>query len=253
MLLAGKNIFFTGGSRGIGRDAVVELAKHGANIAFTYVNDETAAVETAAQINAANPASTVRIYQLDVTDSKQVDEVADRAIAEMGAIHVVVNNAGILRDGLIVHLSDEQWFDVINTHLTGTFFVCRAFLKHFLQNKEGKFINTSSITHTGAAGQTNYSAAKAGIIGFSKALAKEWGKENIYTNIIAPGYFDTALTRATVTESIVDNFISLSSLKRPGKGHEYGNAIVFFASDLSSFVNGHVLEVSGGLEKTPCI
>ncbi len=253
MLLEGKNIFFTGGSRGIGHDAVIELAKHGANIAFTYVNNETAAQKTFEEIKEANPNAKVQFYQLDVKDSKQVEKVADKAIEDMGSINVVVNNAGNLNDNLVVHMSDEQWFDVINTHLSGTFFVCRAFINEFLYNKGGKFINTSSITYTGSAGQANYSAAKAGIIGFSRALAKEWGKKKIYTNVIVPGYYDTELTRANATDIVVDNFVRMSSLKRAGQGYEYGRAIVFFASELSSFVNGHVLEVTGGLETIPPI
>lgn len=253
MLLEGKNIFFTGGSRGIGHDAVVELAKHGANIAFTYVRNEAAAIKTVEDIKAANPNSKVMFYQLDVKDSKQVEAVADKAIEDMGSINVVVNNAGNLNDNLVVNMSDEQWFDVINTHLSGTFFVCRAFINEFLYNKGGKFINTSSITYTGSAGQANYSAAKAGIIGFSRALAKEWGKKKIYTNVIVPGYYETELTRANATDIVVENFVRMSSLKRAGQGYEYGRAVVFFASELSSFVNGHVLEVTGGLETIPPI
>jgi 3-oxoacyl-[acyl-carrier protein] reductase len=253
MLLAGKNVFLTGGSRGIGRDAVIELARHGANVAFTYLREETAAMRTAEDIKAVNPESKVKVYQLDVKDSKQVEEVADRAVADMGSINAVVNNAGNLNDSLVCHMSDEQWFDVINTHLTGTFYVCRSFINEFLYNKGGRFINTSSITHTGSAGQSNYSAAKAGIIGFSKALAKEWGKKNIHTNVVVAGYFDTALTRANATDTVVNNFVTMSSLKRAGQGHEYGKAVVFFASELSSFINGHTLDVSGGLDTIPPI
>ncbi len=253
MLLEGKNVFFTGGSRGIGHDAVIELAKHGANIAFTYVNNEQAAQKTVEDIKAANPNVTVKFYQLNVKDSKQVEAVAEKAVDDMGSINVVVNNAGNLNDNLVVNMSDEQWFDVINTHLSGTFFVCRAFINEFLFNKGGKFINTSSITYTGSAGQANYSAAKAGIIGFSRAMAKEWGKKKIYTNVIVPGYYDTELTRANATDIVVNNFVRMSSLKRAGQGYEYGRAVVFFASELSSFVNGHVLEVTGGLETIPPI
>lgn len=253
MLLEGKNVFFTGGSRGIGHDAVLELVKHGANIAFTYVKNEASAEKTVEEIKAINPNAKAMFYQLDVKDSKQVEAVAEKAIDDMGSINVVVNNAGNLNDNLVVNMSDEQWFDVINTHLSGTFYVCRAFINEFLFNKGGKFINTSSITYTGSAGQANYSAAKAGIIGFSRALAKEWGKKKIYTNVVVPGYYDTELTRANATEIVVDNFVRMSSLKRAGQGYEYGRAVVFFASELSSFVNGHVLEVTGGLETIPPI
>ncbi len=253
MLLEGINVFFTGGSRGIGHDAVIELARHGANVAFTYVRAKDAAEKTVEDIKAVNPDSKVKFYQLDVKDSKQVEEVADQAIEGMGSINVVVNNAGNLNDALVCHMSDEQWFDVINTHLSGTFYVCRAFINEFLYNKGGKFINTSSITYTGSAGQANYSAAKSGIIGFSRAMAKEWGKKKIQTNVIVPGYYDTELTRANATDIVADNFVRMSSLKRAGQGYEYGRAVVFFASELSSFINGHVLEVTGGLETIPPI
>ncbi len=253
MLLENKSVFFTGGSRGIGKDAVLELVRHGANVAFTYIKNEDAAKKTVEEAKEINSDATVKCYQLDVKDSKQVESVAQKAIDEMGSINVVVNNAGNLNDNLVAYMTDEQWYDVINTHLSGTFFVCREFINEFLYNKGGKFINTSSITYKGSAGQANYSAAKAGIIGFSKSLAKEWGQKNIYTNVIVPGYFETELTRANASEIVVDNFVKLSSLKRAGSGCEYGRAIVFFASELSSFVNGHVLEVTGGLENIPPI
>ncbi len=253
MLLQGKNIFFTGGSRGIGHDAVIELAREGANIAFTYVKNSEAAEKTVEDVRKANADCKVKFYQLDVKDSKQVEQISSEVISDFESINIVVNNAGNLNDNLVVNMSDEQWFDVINTHLSGTFYVCREFLNEFIYNKGGKFINISSITYTGSAGQANYSAAKSGIIGFSRALAKEYGMKNIYTNVIVPGYFDTQLTRSNATQIVVDNFVRLSSLKRAGKGSEYGKAIIFLASDLSSFVNGQVLEVTGGLETIPPI
>ncbi|MBD3240428.1 MAG: SDR family NAD(P)-dependent oxidoreductase [Chitinivibrionales bacterium] len=191
MLLEGRNVFLTGGSRGIGRHAVIELVRYGANVAFTYVRNEEAAAETKKLANEVRPEADVRFYQLNVTDSKQVEQVAAKAISDFESINVVVNNAGNLNDALVANMTDEQWFDVINTHLTGTFYVCREFINEFLFNKGGKFINTSSITYTGSAGQANYSAAKAGVIGFSRALAKEWGKKGIYTNVVVPGYYDT--------------------------------------------------------------
>jgi NAD(P)-dependent dehydrogenase (short-subunit alcohol dehydrogenase family) len=251
MLLKGKNIFFTGGSRGIGHDAVLECIKEGANVAFTYVNNRERAEQTKKEAMAINPDAKVEFYQLDVKDSKQVEKIAGTAIDDFGSVNIVVNNAGNLNDALIANMSDEQWFDVINTHLSGTFFVCREFVNEFLYNKGGKFINISSITFTGSSGQSNYSAAKAGVIGFSKALSKEYGGKNIYCNVIVPGYFDTELTRANATEKITNFFVDFSSLKRKGEGSEYGKAVVFLASDYSSFVNGEVLYVTGGLEYIP--
>jgi 3-oxoacyl-[acyl-carrier protein] reductase len=251
MLLKDKNAFLTGGSRGIGKFAVYELVRYGANVAFTYINSEEGAKDTLKKAKEINPGAKVIYYQLDVKDSKQVDKVAEKAISDFGTINVVVNNAGILRDAPTHYMSDEQWSEVIQTHLTGTFYVCRAFLEEFIINKGGKFINISSICHVGSAGQANYSAAKAGIIGFSKALAKEYGHKDIYCNVIVPGYFRTELTDAYASEMIVEQFVRLSMLQREGQPVEFGKAIVFLASDLSSFVNGNVLNVTGGLDTIP--
>ncbi len=250
-LLEGKNVFLTGGSRGIGKASVLELAKNGANIAFTYVSSEAGAKDTEAQIKEINPDAKVCYYKLDVKNSAQVNEVAQKAIADMGHIDIVVNNAGILRDGLIYNMTDEQWDEVIRTHLYGTFYVCRAFLDEFIANGFGKFVNISSICYVGSAGQANYSAAKAGIIGFSKALAKEYGMKNIYCNVIVPGYFKTKLTDANASQMIVDEFVRLSMLQREGKREELGKSVVFLASELSDFVNGDVLYVTGGLDTIP--
>jgi NAD(P)-dependent dehydrogenase (short-subunit alcohol dehydrogenase family) len=251
MILKGKNVFITGGSRGLGHATVLELAKEGANIAFTYVNNEESAVKTTAEIKAINPDCKVFYYQLDVKSSKEVDRVADKAISDLGRIDVVVNNAGILRDGLVFSMSDDQWFEVVQTHLTGTFYVCRAFLQEFMINKAGKFINISSIAYTGSAGQANYAAAKAGIIGFTKSMAKEYGKKNIYSNCVVPGYFETDLTRGNATDIVKNNFIRLSNLQRQGDPSEFGKAIVMLASDYPSFINGEVIHVTGGLDNIP--
>ncbi|MBN2546767.1 MAG: SDR family oxidoreductase [Spirochaetes bacterium] len=251
MLLKGKNVFLTGGSRGIGKAAVYELVKNGANVAFTYVSSEEGAKDTLNNAKKLNPEAKVSYYKMDVKNSKDVDQTVEKAIKDFGSINVVVNNAGILRDGPIHFMSNEQWDEVIQTHLTGTFYVCRAFIDEFIVNKGGKFINISSICHVGSAGQANYSAAKSGIIGFSKALAKEYGNKDIYCNVIVPGYFKTELTDANASEMIVEQFVRLSMLQREGKPDEFGKAIVFFASDLSSFVNGDVLYVTGGLDTIP--
>jgi len=251
MLLKDMNIFLTGGSRGIGKAAIMELVKHGANIAFTYVSSEKGAIDTIEQAKKINSDVKIKYYKLDVKDSKQVDKVVEKAIDDFENIHAVVNNAGILRDAPTHYMSDEFWDEVIQTHLTGTFYVCRAFIMHFLTNKGGKFVNISSICHVGSAGQANYSAAKSGIIGFSRAVAKEYGHKDIYCNVIVPGYFRTELTDANASDMIVEQFVRLSMLQREGDPMEFGKAIVFLASDLSSFVNGDVLYVTGGLDTIP--
>lgn len=251
MLLKDKKIFITGGSRGLGRAACIELVKQGADVAFTYVSSENRAAEVLSELKEINPDTKSCYYKLDVKNSSEVNETAAKVIKDLGRIDVVINNAGMLKDGLIYSMSDADWDLVIQTHLTGTFYVCRAFLDEFIFNKGGKFINISSIAYVGSSGQANYSAAKAGIIGFSKALAKEYGNKDIYCNVIVPGYFRTELTDANASTVVLDNFVRLSMLQREGKDSEFGKAVVFFASELSDFVNGDVLHVTGGLDTIP--
>jgi 3-oxoacyl-[acyl-carrier protein] reductase len=251
MLLKGKKIFLTGGSRGLGRSTVLELVRHGADVAFTYYNQKDEADKTLAEIKDINPDSASRYYQLNVTDSNQVNKVADRVVEDLGRVDVVINNAGNLRDSLVYSMSDEDWDFVIKIHLYATFYVCRAFLEEFMYNKGGRFINVASLSYTGSAGQANYSAAKAGVIGFSKAMAKEYGNRDIYCNVIVPGFFKTDLTDATASNIIVKYYLRLSMLQREGDPGEFGKAVVFLASDLSSFINGEVLHVTGGLEFVP--
>ena len=215
-LLKDKNIFLTGGSKGLGQATVLELIKHGANVAFTYFNDEQGAANTLEKAKKIDPACIVKDYRLDVRNSKEVDNITNQAIEDFEGIHVVVNNAGVLNDAPLFYMSNEQWDNVIQTHLTGTFYVCRAFLEEFLANRGGKFINIASLSYTGSAGQANYSAAKAGIIGFSKALAKEYGNKDIYCNVVVPGYFKTDLTDANAADLIAEQAVRLSALQREG-------------------------------------
>ena len=251
MLLTGKKIFLTGGSRGLGKSTVLELVRNGADVAFTYHNRKDEAEKTLQEIKGINPGSLSRYYQLDVTDSGKVNSITDRVIEDMGRVDVVVNNAGNLRDNLVYSMSDEDWDFVMKIHLYGTFYVCRAFLEEFMYNKGGRFINIASLSYTGAAGQANYSAAKAGVIGFSKAMAKEYGNRDIYCNVIVPGFFKTDLTDSTASEIITKYYLRLSMLQREGDPAELGKAVVFLASGLSSFINGEILHVTGGLETVP--
>lgn len=246
LLLENKNVFLTGGSRGLGRATILELVRHGADVAFTYLKSEDCAKETFSLAQEINPSSRIFYYQLDVRKSEHVDQVAEKAINDLGRVDVVVNNSGNLRDNLIFNMSNEEWQDVIQVHLNGTFYVCRAFLEEFFANKGGKFINISSLSSEGSPGQANYSAAKAGVIGFSKALAKEYGSKNIYCNVIVPGYFNTDLTKENASPDFIKKTISLSSIKRIGNPEEFGNILVFCASDLSSYINGTVLYATGG-------
>lgn len=247
LLLENKKVFLTGGSRGLGRATVLELVRHGADVAFTYMQNKIEAEQTVSQAKEIAPSSKVIYYQLDVRNSNDVDKIVEKSISDLGKVDIVINNSGNLRDGLIYNMSDEDWQDVIQVHLTGTFYVCRAFLAEFFANKGGKFINISSLSFKGSAGQANYSAAKAGVIGFSKALAKEYGAKNIYCNVVIPGYFETDLTKANASADFIDKAINFSAVKRIGNPDELGNVVVFCASDLSSYINGTVLYATGGI------
>jgi 3-oxoacyl-[acyl-carrier protein] reductase len=248
MLLEEKNIFLTGGSRGLGRATVFELVKYGANVAFTYVNDEEAARKTVEECRAIDSSRRVSYHKLDIRNSAEVDSVADQVISQLGRVDVVINNAGVLKDSPIFYMSDKDWDYVVQVHMTGTFYVCRAFLEEFIVNKGGKFINIGSLSYTGSAGQANYSAAKAGMIGFSKALAKEYGHKDIYCNVIIPGFVETDLTKANASDEVIGHTIRLSSLQRLGEADEVGKVVVFCASDLSSYINGTVIHATGGIE-----
>lgn len=251
MLLKNTNVFLTGGSRGLGQAAVLELVKFGANVAFTYIKCKDGAENTTRKALEINPLCKIKTYQMDVKDSKNVDYTVEKVINDFEKIDVVVNNAGILNDSPIYKMTDEQWNEIIQIHLSGTFYVCRAFLYEFIMNKGGKFINVSSISCRGSVGQANYSAAKAGIIGLSKSIANEYGNKNIYCNAIMAGFFKTDMTDANASDIFVENAINLSMLQRTGHTDEFGKVVVFFASDLSSFVNGTTLNVSGGIQSIP--
>lgn len=246
-LLSNKIILITGGSRGIGAAAVKACALQGATVLFTYKSSAAQAEALISEIKEEAPNAIIKAYQSDAASETQAQELINDIVKEFGTIDVLVNNAGITRDTLIMRMSESQWDEVIDTNLKGVFFYCKAISKPMLRARKGSIINITSIVGiTGNAGQANYVASKAGVIGLTKTLALELGSRNIRCNAIAPGFIDTDMT-AKLPEDVQQKMFGNIALQRFGKPEEVANAIIFFASDMSSYVTGEVMKVSGGL------
>lgn len=240
--LTGKVALVTGGSRGIGRAISLALAAHGARVAVNYASNAEAAEATAKECG--NGAITLAG---DVSDSKAAAALVEQTISALGRIDILVNNAGVTADDLILRMSDDEWDRVIDTNLKGTFTVTKAAIRPMVRQRGGRIINVSSVAGiVGNAGQTNYAAAKAGIIGFTKSIAKEVASRNITANVIAPGFIDTEMT-AALTDAQREEIMRLVALGRTGKPEDVAPAAVFLASDEAGYVTGHVLTVDGGL------
>jgi 3-oxoacyl-[acyl-carrier protein] reductase len=234
--LDGRTALVTGGSRGIGRAIAAELANAGATVVIGYRAGGEEAEATASEIGC-------RTIQADVSDPDE----ARRLVEEAGDVDVLVNNAGITRDGLLARMSDEDWRTVLDTNLGGTFNTCRAVVRGMMKRRSGSIVNVSSIVGVhGNPGQTNYSASKAGIIGFTKALARELGSRGVRANVVAPGYISTRLTNE-LPEELRNTMLANTPLGRFGDAEDVAGAVRFLASDAASFVTGEVLLVDGGL------
>lgn len=245
--------FVTGGSRGIGADIVVRAVKAGHDVAFTYNNRKDAADEVIKQALDARADAKCIAYQLQVKNRAQVEEVMDKVLDDFDGVDVVVNNAGISRDSLLMSMSDEEWDDVIGTNLTGPFNVVRAALPTLIANKFGRIINLSSVVAGGATGQANYAASKAGLDGLSKSIAKEYGKKGITSNVVVPGFFETAMTRDAMPENIRGFWkqYALIPKGRTGELVELTSIILFLATKESAFINGQEIRATAGLDWTP--
>jgi 3-oxoacyl-[acyl-carrier protein] reductase len=234
--LAGKTALVTGGSRGIGNAIVRELAAAGASVVFGYRTGEDEAATLAADVGA-------RALQADVSSPSD----AARLVSDAGDVDVLVNNAGITRDGLLARMPDEDWRDVVDTNLSSVFYTCRAVSRPMMKKRGGAIVNVSSIVGVhGNFGQTNYAASKAGIIGFTKSLARELGSRGVRANVVAPGYVTTRLTEVLpdeAREAMLDN----TPLGRLGDPEDVARAVRFLCSDDASFITGEVLQVDGGL------
>lgn len=231
----------TGGSRGIGKACAKELAKTGFDIAVIYAGNEAAANETVSELKAMNVEA--EAYKCDVSDAESVNECVAKVMEKFGRIDVLVNNAGITRDNLMLRMNHDDWNAVINTNLTGAFNMTKPIVKIMMKQRSGSIVNMSSIVGVmGNAGQANYSAAKAGLIGFTKSLAKELGSRNIRVNAIAPGFIKTDMTKGLD----IDSFAEHIPLKRLGEAEDIAVTVKFLAVD-GKYVTGQVIGVDGGL------
>jgi 3-oxoacyl-[acyl-carrier protein] reductase len=243
--LDGKVALVTGGSRGIGASICRELGAAGASVAVNYAHDAAAAAAVCDEIQAAGGAA--QAVQGDVSTAEGAAALVAAVESGIGPIEILVNNAGITRDDLIMRLSEEDWRDVIDTNLGGAFFTCRALSRPMLKRRSGTIVNISSIVGVrGNAGQTNYAASKAGLIGLTKALAKELGGRGIRVNAIAPGYIATELTDA-LPDAARDAILANTPLGRLGEPSDVARAVRFLCSDAAAFITGDVLAVDGGL------
>jgi len=234
--LEGKRALVTGASRGIGRAIAAELAAAGAEVVLGYRSGADEAEEVAREIGGT-------AVQADVGNPEQ----AKRLVEEAGDLDVLVNNAGITRDGLIARMPDADWDDVLATNLSGAFYTCRAAARGMMRRRAGSIVNVSSIVGVhGNPGQTNYSASKAGIIGLTKALARELGSRNVRANVVAPGYVTTRLTEV-LPEELRQAMLDNTPLGRLGDPEDVARAVRFFASDAAAYITGEVLLVDGGL------
>ena len=244
-LLKDKVALITGGSRGIGRSICKSFAENGCSVAFTYNRSKEAAEDLVEEIKKYDVK--VKSYKSDASDHDKSVELIDNVISDFERIDVLVNNAGITKDNLLMRMSPSDFKDVVNVNLGSVFNLTKSSIKIFLKQKEGSIINISSIVGIkGNAGQSNYAASKAGIIGFSKSIALELGSRNIRCNVIAPGFIETDMTDS-LSEDVLEKWKESIPLKRSGKPNDVGNACVFLASDLSSYITGQVLQVDGGL------
>jgi 3-oxoacyl-[acyl-carrier protein] reductase len=243
--VTGRVAFVTGGSRGIGRATAVALAGAGHRVAVSYSSDEAAAQETLATVRATG--SDGHVVHADVADTGSVDAAFTDIEATLGPVEILVNNAGITRDGLLMRMSDEHWGDVVGTNLTGAFHTIRRATPKMMKGRFGRIVNVSSVSgQTGQAGQANYAAAKAGLLGLSRAVARELASRGITCNVVAPGPIVTAMTEGLPAEwhSWVQQTVPLG---RMGTPEEVGAVIAFLCSDVAAYVTGALVPVDGGL------
>jgi 3-oxoacyl-[acyl-carrier protein] reductase len=242
--LQGRTALVTGASQGIGRACARALAAAGAKVALAARN-EAKLNEVAAEIAAAGGAAAV--FTLDIASEESIKSCAKAAIAHFGSVEILVNNAGITRDTLVLRMKRADWDDVLQTNLTGTFLMTQAVLSPMLKARWGRILNISSVVgETGQAGQANYAASKAGLIGLTKSLARELASRNITANAIAPGYIETAMT-AVLDEKQREAMLAHIPLGRAGTDADIANAVRFLASDDAAYITGHVLDVNGGM------
>lgn len=242
--LEGRVALVTGASQGIGRAVAIELAKAGAAVALAARNQAKLA-EVKAEIEAAG--GKAESFALDVSSEDSIKAVAKDVLAKLGAVHILVNNAGMTKDGLVLRMKAADWNDVLNTNLTGAFLLTQAVLQPMMKARWGRIVNiTSVVGETGQAGQANYAASKAGMIGLTKSLAREFASRGITVNAVAPGYIETAMT-AVLNDDQKNAMLGVVPLGRAGADADIAAAVRFLASDDASYITGHTLDVNGGM------
>lgn len=245
MLLDGKIALVTGASRGIGRAIALKLAEAGATIAINYAGNIKAAEEVERMI--LDNGGKAMLIQADVSDLDAVDHMIQTVMNAYGKIDILVNNAGITRDNLLMRMKENDWDDVINTNLKGVYYCTKLASKIMMKQRSGRIINMTSVVGlTGNAGQANYAAAKAGVVGFSKSMAKELASRGITVNLVAPGFIDTDMT-AILPEKVKEELTKSIPLAKLGKPEDVASAVLFLASDEASYITGQTLNVDGGM------
>lgn len=244
-LLQDKVVLITGASRGIGKSIAEECVKQGAKVAFTYLSSEEKAKALEAELS--QNGGTVKGFKSDAAKFDEAQKLVDDVVAEFGTIDVLVNNAGITRDTLLMRMTEEQWDEVINTNLKSAFNLTKAVQRPMLKAKSGSIINMSSVVGvSGNAGQSNYAASKAGLIGFTKSIAQELGSRNIRCNAIAPGFIETEMTEV-LDPKVVDEWRASIPLRRGGQPKDVADLVVFLGSDMSLYITGQTVNVCGGM------
>ena len=244
-LLKDTCVLITGGSRGIGKGIVYKLIEYGANVAFTYSSSASASNKIVADLDSNG--TICKAYKSDASKLEECETLVENVMSDFGSIDVLINNAGITKDNLLMRMSEGDFDSVIEINLKSVFNMTKACQRVFLKNRKGSIINMSSVVGVkGNAGQSNYAASKSGIIGFSKSIAIELGSRNIRCNVIAPGFIKTEMTDK-LSEDIIEAWNNSIPLKRPGETQDVANLCLFLASDLSNYITGQVINVDGGL------
>lgn len=245
MRLAGRTALVTGGSRGIGKAVVWALAREGAKVAFTYNSNEEAASNLVKELELDQ--REVVAFQADAANGERAGEVIDAVVEKWEKLDILVNNAGIIKDNLLVRMNESEWLDVVNTNLNSLYYYCKPAMQHMMSARYGRIVNISSVAgRYGNPGQTNYAATKGGIDGFSRCLAYEMGKRGITVNSVAPGFIATDMTEV-IRNAAEKEIKKQIAVKRLGEPEDIANAVLFLASEETSYITGQVLTVDGGL------